>query len=146
MPGNDKSELTRSLEREFGVLLRRLRKVMADRAKLVHPELSVTGYGMLMQLSIQHQRSSDLADTCALDKGAVSRVVRQLEGLGMVERVPDPDDGRAQLLQLTATARTRLSEVADCRRNGFTDLIEGWDVEDLRQLVDGLRRYNEALV
>lgn len=145
MPEADRIELTGALEREFGVLARRLRKVMSDRARLVHPALSVTGYGMLMQLSIEPQRSSDLAETCALDKGAVSRVVRQLEDLGFVERFPDPDDGRAQLLRLTRTARERLAEVADRRRSGFADLIEDWDTQDLRQLVEGLRRYNEAL-
>ena len=35
------------------------------------------------------------------DKGQISRTVRELEGLGLIARTPDPEDGRSSLLSPT---------------------------------------------
>ena len=32
------------------------------------------------------------------DKGQICRTVRELEGLGLITRTPDPEDGRSSLL------------------------------------------------
>ena len=145
MAGADKVEITRALEQELGVLLRRLRKVMEDRAKLVHPDLNYAAYGSLMMLSQGPHRSSEISDYYGLDKGAVSRMVRHLEELGFIERFPDPDDGRAHLLRLTDAGNARLETVAEERRTGFHERIADWSVSDLKGLVKSLRRYNESL-
>ena len=42
-----------------------------------------------------------------MDKGAVSRQVQHLTELGLIERTPDPADGRAALLAVTDDARRR---------------------------------------
>ena len=95
---SQRAELMAGLEGEFGVLLHRLRRVVADRARAVHPDLTGASYLLLGHL-LEHgpMRSSCLVETFGVDKGAVSRQVRQLLDLGLVERRPDPEDGRAQL-------------------------------------------------
>ena len=53
-----------------------------------------------------------LADHSRLTKQAVGEVADDLERLGYVERTPDPEDGRAKLIRLTALGeRSRAAAV-----------------------------------
>src|SRR4029450_13686475 len=45
-------------------------------------------------------RVTDLAASAILDASTVSRHVAQLHGAGLIERTPDPIDGRAQRVRL----------------------------------------------
>ena len=49
-------------------------------------------------------RVSDLAAQARVTKQSAAFLVEQLEAAGYVERVPDPADGRARLVRLTARA------------------------------------------
>ena len=92
----------RALEHEMGVLVRRIRRLIAERARLVHPDLSPVGYSMLVALNDSGpRRASDLVDLFSIDKGAVSRQVGSLLELGLIERSPDPEDRRAAILAIT---------------------------------------------
>ena len=46
-------------------------------------------------------RLSELAEMCGVTKSAMTQLVDVLAGLGYVERVPDPRDGRAALIRRT---------------------------------------------
>jgi DNA-binding MarR family transcriptional regulator len=46
-------------------------------------------------------RLTALADRSGLTKQSVGEAVADLEELGFVERVPDPEDGRAKIIRLT---------------------------------------------
>ncbi|MGO4256745.1 MarR family winged helix-turn-helix transcriptional regulator [Marmoricola sp. RAF53] len=48
------------------------------------------------------QRAGTLAETEGVSAPAMTRIVNSLEGLGYVERRPDPADGRASLVAATA--------------------------------------------
>ncbi len=50
-------------------------------------------------------RLTDLAERAMMTKQTVGEVVSDLEKLGYVERVPDPDDGRAKIVRLTPKGR-----------------------------------------
>lgn len=50
-------------------------------------------------------RLTELAEEAELTKQAVGEVVTDLEGIGYLERVPDPTDGRAKILRLTEHGR-----------------------------------------
>ena len=50
-------------------------------------------------------RLTDLAERAMMTKQSVGEVTSDLERLGYVERVPDPDDGRAKLIRLTPKGR-----------------------------------------
>lgn len=50
-------------------------------------------------------RISSLAAQARVTKQSAAFLVEQLESAGYVERVPDPTDGRARLVRLTARAR-----------------------------------------
>ena len=136
----------RNVEHEIGTLLRRIRKGLSERAVQVHPELNATSYLILTTLS-EHGacRAAHLADSFALDKGSVSRMVHQLLELGLIERSPDPADGRASILSVTDEAVRRIEAVRGDRREHFDDRLDGWEVADIEDLAERLGRFNHAL-
>lgn len=136
----------RGVEHEIGTLLRRIRKGLSERAVQVHPELNATSYLLLITLS-EHGacRAAHLADSFAMDKGTVSRMVHQLLQLGLIGRSPDPADGRASILAVTDEGARRLATVRDQRRAHFDDRLDAWDVADIEDLADRLGRFNQAL-
>ena len=139
-------ETMRALEHEMGVLVRRIRRLIAERARMVHPELSPVAYSMLMALNYSGpRRASDLVDIFAIDKGAVSRQVGALLDLGLIERSPDPEDRRAAILAITEEGSRRLGTIADLRRREVLERLSGWSDEDLKAFVDVMARYNNAL-
>jgi DNA-binding MarR family transcriptional regulator len=141
-----RDEAMRALEHEIGLLLRRIRRGMADRAAVVHPDLNLTSYTLLATLADSGpSRAADLADVFALDKGSVSRVVHQLLELGLIARTPDPKDGRASILEVTAEARKKLALMHETRRAQFDARMTEWAPEEIDDLVRSLGRFNQAL-
>jgi len=134
------------LEREVGVLIRRVRRVIHARSRMVHPDLQPASYLLLSHLAHEGpMRSSAVAESFGIDKGAVSRQVQHLADLGLVERMPDPADGRATLLSASEDARLRLEDVNRHRRKYLDERLGEWTEDDLRGFVAALARYNVAL-
>ncbi|MCR6030214.1 MarR family transcriptional regulator [Nocardioides sp. zg-579] len=136
----------RRLEQEVGVLMRRVRRVIGERARTVHPDLQPASYFMLDYL-IGHGpvRASEIAEVFGIDKGAISRQVQHLLELGLVDRSPDPNDGRATLLAVSADAARRIEEVATARRRYLDQRLDDWTDDDLADLAASLGRYNATL-
>jgi DNA-binding MarR family transcriptional regulator len=80
-----------------------------------------------------------------MDKGSVSRQVQHLLDLGLVDRAPDPDDGRATLLSISEEGRRRTSDVSEHRRKLLAERLGDWSADDLQTFVAMLHRYNTAL-
>ncbi|HZA74728.1 MAG TPA: MarR family winged helix-turn-helix transcriptional regulator [Propionibacteriaceae bacterium] len=83
-------------------------------------------------------RPTDLAASMALDISTVSRHLAQLQRAGLVERSPDPDDRRAQRVQLTPTGRAEVHKALSARRALLEQSLAGWsddDVELLHRLI-----------
>jgi DNA-binding MarR family transcriptional regulator len=139
-------ESLRHLEREVGVLIRRVRRVIGERARAVHEELQPASYLMLSWLADEGPvRASLMVETFAIDKGAISRQLQHLVDLGLVVRTPDPDDGRATLVAASDEAVRRLADVAEHRRKWLDERLGDWDAKDLATLADLLERYNRSL-
>jgi DNA-binding MarR family transcriptional regulator len=134
------------LEQEVGVLIRRVRRVIHDRARAVHEDLQPASYLMLNYLVTSGpQRSSVLSERFGVDKGAISRQVQHLADLGLVDRAPDPADGRATLVAASADAVHRMEAILSERRRWLDERLSEWSEDDLRDFVSGLTRYNTAL-
>ena len=141
-----RAEDLRSLEAEVGVLIRRVKRMIGERARAIHPDLHPGQY--LMLSSLRHggpQRAGVLAEAFAMDKGAVSRSVQQLVDLGLVERTADPDDRRASLLAVTDEGVARFEAVGRERSARFDQRMVDFSDAELSQLVDLMVRYNQAL-
>lgn len=146
-PGHDTRDLLlEALEREVGVLMQRARRVMAVRAQFVHPDLAPTAYLVLGLVCERGEvRASAVAECFQIDKGAVSRTVQHLVDLGLVDRLPDPEDRRATLLVPTEGAVRRMRELIQLRRARLKERLGIWDDDGLEAFVADLQRYNLAL-
>ncbi len=134
------------IEAELGVLIRRIKHVIAERAREVHPELHAMTYPLLAHVvGSGPLRAADLCDAFDMDKGGVSRHVQALVDLGLVERQPDPEDRRATLLVATADAERGMAAVSRSRSDQFAERLSGWDDAALAGFADQLGHYNAAL-
>jgi DNA-binding MarR family transcriptional regulator len=141
-----RAEALGHIEQEVGVLFRRVRRVLGERARAVHEDLQPASYLMLMSLAeTGPQRSSVLSEHFAVDKGAISRQVQHLVDLGLLDREADPLDGRAVLVSASADAVHRMEAIAHDRRTWLDERLDGWTEDDLRGFAAVLARYNAAL-
>jgi DNA-binding MarR family transcriptional regulator len=141
-----RSESLSGIEHEIGILIRRVRRLIAERARVVHPDLQPAAYMMLTWLADQGPaRASELVDVFHIDKAAVSRHLHQLCELGLTERHPDPDDGRASLMIVSDLARTSLKLLQAERRAWVDEQLADWSLDELDSVSAALARYNVAL-
>lgn len=141
--GVGKDQAYHALEHEIGVLVRRARSLSAGMMREVHPDLDPGAYGLLMGLrECAPVRPSDLAEYFGVGKATMSRQLKVLEQLGLIERRPDPDDRRAHLFDLTAEGRCRMDTVSAARQERFHRLLAAWPEEDVRVLATMLARFN----
>lgn len=86
-------------------------------------------------------RVTELAGCSNLDTSTVSRHVTQLDRAGLVERTPDPGDGRAHRIGLTPAGRQILQDAFHRRRTLLSRGIGTWDTADVAQLDHLLGRF-----
>lgn len=118
----------------FGDSLVRCMKLMTtvkQRAPRVHPRIDPIGYPMMFNLRDEPRRVSDIAERVHLDISTVSRQVSALVAQGLVTKVADPSDGRAQMLTLTDDGQQMLTLLRE-RRNGWLgEVVADWSDADL---------------
>ena len=77
---------------------------------------------------------SELADREGIKRPTVTRIVGHLEAAGLVERVKDPEDGRASILSATPEARTLLKNLRARKTAYLAKRLAVMDAEDRRTL------------
>ncbi len=86
-------------------------------------------------------RATDLAICANLDASTVSRHVAQLHSAGLIERTPDPVDGRAQRVKLSDAGTARINAALRARRDLLEKSLESWESRDLAELDQLLTRF-----
>ncbi|MFB7370870.1 MarR family winged helix-turn-helix transcriptional regulator [Streptomyces sp. NPDC056222] len=130
-----------TIQRELTAFARRARAAAAR----LHPELPLVSYTLLSHIVDQQGcRATDLAAHYLLDKSTVSRQVAGLEKLGLVERRPDPEDHRVQVLHPTEAGTRILASTQASRRAAYQERLKDWSAEDLSRFATYLLRYNAA--
>jgi DNA-binding MarR family transcriptional regulator len=87
-----------------------------------------------------------LAQAMSIDSSTVTRQVTPLVDQGYVDRVPNPDDGRAVLLRLSRLGADRLHEVRRARIRLMSEMCGDWSAEDRERFTELLTRFNRAMV
>jgi DNA-binding MarR family transcriptional regulator len=79
----------------------RVRQAMRDAGY----DVTVAQSRLAQRIAEDGTRLTELADRAGVTKQTASLLVAALEREGLVERVPDPEDGRARLIRLSARGR-----------------------------------------
>ncbi|MFF4130076.1 MarR family winged helix-turn-helix transcriptional regulator [Streptomyces mirabilis] len=79
-------------------------------------------------------RPSELANLLSVEASHVTRQVQQLEKTGYLTRVPDPNDRRAQRIELTPAGRDAVDRVREASCRGMSLALADWSPQDLEQL------------
>jgi DNA-binding MarR family transcriptional regulator len=72
--------------------------------------------------------------------GAMTHRLASLEAAGLIERVPDPDDGRSVLVELTPAGLALVDDVAPAHLANERRLLAALSADDQRQLIGLLRK------
>ncbi|MEU1089024.1 MarR family transcriptional regulator [Streptomyces sp. NPDC005892] len=129
------------IQRELTAFSRRARATAAR----LHPELTLVSQALLSYIhERQGCRATDLAAHYMLDKSTVSRQITGLEKLGLIERHPDPEDQRIQVLHPTGAGLKALVSTRASRRAAYQERLAEWTTEDLAAFARYLLRYNAA--
>ncbi|MFC5906684.1 MarR family winged helix-turn-helix transcriptional regulator [Streptacidiphilus monticola] len=138
------SEAIDEIEYQLGVLFRRGRALANELAESVSPGLEPSGYGLLVRLDEAGPcRPSELAAYFRIGKATAGRQLACLEQLGLVARRPDPEDGRAHLLELTDDGRAKVAAARAERRATLHERLSTWPDPDLGALARLLSRFND---
>ena len=122
-------------------LVRTGRRVSMRAASQLYGDLPSFGWALMLHLERDgDQRCSALAAQAGIDISVASRQLAALERSGHVERRPDPADGRASLLKLTARGAEALAGARALRSEWALGALAGWDEGDARTLTDLLDR------
>ena len=123
----------------------KLMGTVKQRAPRVHPRIDPVGYPMMFNLRDEPRRVSEIADRTHLHISTVSRQVSALVAQGLVTKVADPSDGRAQMLTLTDEGQQMLIQLRD-RRNGWLgEVVADWSDADLATFDSLLTRFADAV-
>jgi DNA-binding MarR family transcriptional regulator len=129
------TQAVRVLEIEMSGLMARFRQAVRDSADCLSPGLHPGAYKAFVTIALRGPiTSSALAELLLVDKSLLSRTVRTLEELELVERTPDPTDGRSSLLSATASGRERLDALRTDHRSPILDRLATWPMEDVQRL------------
>lgn len=125
-------------------LRQRLHRELAD----AHG-VSLTDYEVLVVLDVQEDkrlRMSELATMLGSTKSRLSHQVGRMEDVGVVRRVPDPDDKRGVIAELTPSGEALLKEAAPTHLDGVrTHLIDLLTVEEQAVIGEAFSRVLDHL-
>jgi DNA-binding MarR family transcriptional regulator len=108
-----------------------------DNVNLVATLQAVRAYGPA--------RVSVLADHLMTEMSTISRRLSTLEEKGLVERVGDPTDRRAQLFTLAPAGTEFLARMRRESGAALAASLHGWNATELRTLLDMLHRLESDL-
>ncbi|CAH0327800.1 Transcriptional regulator SlyA [Microbacterium sp. Bi128] len=101
--------------------------------------------GVLRFVGEGESRATHLAERLGVSAPVLSRHIADLEEHGYVVRRPDPEDGRAQLIALSAAGTEKLRLIEDQRTATIQDLLQDWSQDDVELTARTLEKLAESL-
>lgn len=143
--GDNVDAALQQVEHQLSMFWRRARSLSHQLSRQVHPDMEPAAYGLLTIIRKEGPiRLTELASCIGVGKPSVSRQIAFLEGIGMVYKEADPQDGRAQSIRLTPKGEEKMHQVQDARRQVFRERLGEWPLEEIQTLADYIERLNAA--
>lgn len=135
----DVAELERALTRIAYLITRNRRNGLTATAAGV--PLDRAAVMVLTQLAdCGAVRPGELAERLEVEAPHITRQVQRLERAGYAGRSPDPDDRRAQLIELTPAGLAAAGRIREVGRNAMQAALAQWSPDELHQFVTQFHR------
>jgi len=115
-------------------------------ARLSESRLKPLGFGvgqLPVLVALQNGKAStqrDLARFAKVEQPPMAQMLARMERDGLIERTPDPADGRSSRIMLTEAARTRMPGAIATLFQGNREALDGFTRAETEQLVALLTR------
>lgn len=104
-----------------------------ERLRAEHPEVRYS-HGFVFQQLVEGPRAvGEVAENLGVTSQAISKAARELEGLGYLERTPDPADARIRRLALSERGRAAVEAGRSARAALNRELADALGVERVEQ-------------
>lgn len=125
--------------RDYGIHLTLFRNAMSEWAGL-----NVTDMECLRLLFLKGMATpSELARQTGLTSGATTAMLDRLEGAGLIERRPNPDDRRGTLIVPAQSAAGRAASWFESARKAQDRLMSSYSEEELEIISDVFERFTK---
>jgi MarR family transcriptional regulator for hemolysin len=120
-------------------------------ARLSETRLKPLGFGvghLPVLIALQDGRAStqrDLARFAKIEQPPMAQMLARMERDGLIQRAPDPADGRSSRITLTKAARARLPDAVAVLLQGNREVLRGFTDQEAGLLVTLLTRLIENL-
>lgn len=109
-----------------------------DRQTLERFQLNTSQYRTLLLFDEEGgKRLTTISKRLLLSKSTITRVIDELEDRGWVERIPDPEDRRAQRVVLTPDGIQKRREICEAHRQALDEVFQHFSESD-RENFDSL--------
>ncbi len=133
----------RRIEQAMVELNRLARSGQGDAERAERAGVSIPGAAQRVLYQLVERgdaRLTDLARRTGGDPGILSRQIDLLEEVGLVVRTPDPNDGRARVLRVTAQGRRVSARLRRAQDETFATLLARWSATDLAAAAEVMER------
>lgn len=131
---------------ELTRFVRRVRTRAMTQLGEIHPQLDYGTFLFLIAIcdASDGVRGSELAEQLGVHKSTASRAVAMLDSLGLVQRIADPDDGRAQRLVAEPDAQARVEAFRQRSHVWLAEILSDWHADEVTAFASSLARLNDA--
>jgi len=120
----DADDALADFQGHLNLIFARARSLWKESAARVHPDLPPSAYKLLTFIERAGSTNAhQLAERFEMDKSVVSRQVRMLEELGLLESRPDEQDGRLRVLTATPSACEKLADLRSDNAGRMRDIL-----------------------
>lgn len=136
------TNFARKLEELGETLRRRLMNKLIERG---HPNLKMSFSAVLTHLAFAETRLVDIAEQAGMSKQAIGQIADEIETLGYIRRIPDPNDRRAKNLVFTAKGEHLIDQSIQALKEIEQELVKEIGTQEFEQFKHLLNRLSESL-
>ena len=139
------AELVELRQSNIGRLFQRATRAYSELAlkklqEYGHEGLTLVHTALISNLDLEGNRTTEIAKRAGITKQAMGQLVHELETRGYVERIADPDDKRASLVQFTPKGKDLLVDAFHIKQSIESEYAKVLGKSNMGQLRDLLQQ------
>ncbi|WP_417583453.1 MarR family winged helix-turn-helix transcriptional regulator [Pelagibacterium sp.] len=133
-----RTNIGRLMNEAVRVFEQRVLELMRERG---FSDLGAAHVNLTRHLDEDGSRLTELAERAAMTKQSMRELVEQVERAGLVQRKPDPNDGRAKIIVFTPAGLKWLAAFGESVATAEEEMADVIGSERLKQARDAMRQY-----